>query len=217
MIGMLKGVVEAVGADELVLDVNGVGYLVGAGSHTLSRLEPGTPAVLHIETHVREDQFRLFGFLEEIERAWFVHLQTVQGVGAKAAFAILDTVPVSEIANAAALGDKSTFARAKGVGPKLATRIASELKDKAPPGGRSFSIGLPAHSVDNAGTTPSEAAPVAAPAGGVASREDAVSALLNLGYPETQARQAVATTLRDQGAEAELGDIIRHSLKELMP
>ncbi len=215
MIGMLKGVVEAVGGDELVLDVNGVGYLVGAGSHTLSRLEPGASTRLHIETYVREDQFRLFGFLEEIERAWFVHLQSVQGVGAKAAFAILDAVPVSEIANAAALGDKSTFARAKGVGPKLATRIASELKDKTPPSGRSFSIGLPAH---EAGEPAATSAPDETPAAAdINSREDAVSALLNLGYPENLARQAVATTLRETGADAELGDVIRLSLKELMP
>ena len=176
MIGMLKGRVEALGADELVLDVNGVGYLVGAGARTLARLEPGQDIVLQIETHVREDAFRLFGFIDDIERAWFVHLQTIQGVGAKAAFAILDTVPVSEIANAAALGDKSTFARAKGVGPKLAARITTELKDKAPPTGRSFSIGLPVHGAQDDASAPDQA-----PGGGAsAAREDAVSALINL-------------------------------------
>lgn len=215
MIGMLKGIVEAVGADEAVIDVNGVGYLVGCASRTLSRLEPGQPVTLHIETHVREDAFRLFGFLEDIERAWFVHLQNIQGVGAKAAFAILDTVPVSEIANAAALGDKSTFARAKGVGPKLATRIATELKDKAPPQGRSFSIGLAPHAPETAsgGTAPRKPE---TPAGG-ASREDAVSALINLGYHESLARQAVATVLRDKGEDTPLNDVIRLSLKELAP
>ncbi|GLK51945.1 Holliday junction branch migration protein RuvA [Maricaulis virginensis] len=215
MIGMLKGIVEAVGADEAVIDVNGVGYLVGCASRTLSRLEPGQPVTLHIETHVREDAFRLFGFLEDIERAWFVHLQNIQGVGAKAAFAILDTVPVSEIANAAALGDKSTFARAKGVGPKLATRIATELKDKAPPQGRSFSIGLAPHAPETAsgGTAPRKPE---TPAGG-ASREDAVSALTNLGYHESLARQAVATVLRDKGEDTPLNDVIRLSLKELAP
>ncbi|WP_323761748.1 Holliday junction branch migration protein RuvA [Maricaulis sp.] len=211
MIGMLKGTVEALGADELVLDVEGVGYLVGAGARTLSRLEPGQAIVLHIETHVREDAFKLFGFLDDIDRAWFVHLQNIQGVGAKAAFAILDTVPVSEIANAAALGDKSTFARAKGVGPKLATRIATELKDKAPPTGRSFSIGLPVH-----GDEATVGTPTTKPSGGESlAREDAVSALVNLGYNEGQARQAVATILRSSGPEAPLGDVIRQSLKEL--
>lgn len=211
MIGMLKGVVEAVGTDEAVIDVGGVGYLVGAGSRTLARLEPGQAVVVHVETYVREDVFRLYGFLDEIERAWFVHLQTVQGVGAKAAFAILDAVPVSEIANAAALGDKATFARAKGVGPKLAARIAVELKDKAPPQGRSFSIGLPVHAVDS-----DAGRPVSAPRP-VSSREDAVSALINLGYHETHARQAVATVLRESGEDAALGDVIRLALKELAP
>lgn len=215
MIGMLKGIVEAVGADEAVIDVNGVGYLVGCASRTLARLEPGQQVTLHIETHVREDAFRLFGFLEDIERAWFVHLQNIQGVGAKAAFAILDTVPVSEIANAAALGDKSTFARAKGVGPKLATRIATELKDKAPPQGRSFSIGLAPHSADT-GSGETVTRKPEKPAGG-ASREDAVSALTNLGYHESLARQAVATVLRDKGDDTPLNDVIRLSLKELAP
>ena len=109
MIGMLRGLVDAVGTEEVVIDVNGVGYLVSAGAQTLARLEVGAEVKLHIETHVREDAFKLFGFLDETERAWFVHLQSVQGVGAKAAFAILDAVPVTEIANAIALGDKSTF------------------------------------------------------------------------------------------------------------
>ena len=216
MIGMLKGIVEAVGADEAVIDVNGVGYLVGCASRTLARLEPGQPVTLHIETHVREDAFRLFGFLEDIERAWFVHLQNIQGVGAKAAFAILDTVPVSEIANAAALGDKSTFARAKGVGPKLATRIATELKDKAPPQGRSFSIGLAPHAPETAAAGGAAPDKPVKPVNG-ASREDAVSALTNLGYHESLARQAVATVLRDKGEEASLNDVIRLSLKELAP
>ena len=216
MIGMLKGIVEAVGADEAVIDVNGVGYLVGCASRTLARLEPGQSVTLHIETHVREDAFRLFGFLEDIERAWFVHLQNIQGVGAKAAFAILDTVPVSEIANAAALGDKSTFARAKGVGPKLATRIATELKDKAPPQGRSFSIGLAPHAPETGAAGGAVPDKPAKPVHG-ASREDAVSALTNLGYHESLARQAVATVMRDKGEDTPLNDVIRLSLKELAP
>ena len=213
MIGMLKGIVEAVGADEAVLDVNGVGYLVAAGVQTLARLDVGAEVKMHIETHVREDAFKLYGFLDETERAWFVHLQSVQGVGAKAAFAILDTVPVSEIASAVALGDKSTFGRAKGVGPKLATRIATELKGKAPPAGRNLGIGLSAHSA-----TPAAADSTASSAfddGAV--REQAVSALLNLGYAETVARQAVATVQRNGGEGLELGEVIRQSLKELAP
>ena len=202
-----------------MLDVNGVGYLVGAGSRTLGRLEPGAAVTVHIETHVREDAFKLYGFLDDIERAWFVHLQNIQGVGAKAALAILDTVPVGELANAAALGDKATFSRAKGVGPKLATRIATELKDKAPPRGRSFSIGLPIHDVETggAGATAGSATPPTPAASSGAAREDAVSALLNLGYHETLARQAVATVMRQAGEEAALNEVIRLSLKELAP
>ncbi|SDM61899.1 Holliday junction branch migration protein RuvA [Maricaulis salignorans] len=215
MIGMLKGIVEAIGAEEAVIDVNGVGYLVGAGTRTLSRLEPGQAVVLHIETHVREDAFKLYGFTEDLDRAWFVRLQEIQGVGAKAALSILDVLPPHELANATALGDKAAFARAKGVGPKLATRIATELKDKAPPLGRSFSIGLPVHGDDKPGID--AAAPVALPPSAGAARDDAVSALLNLGYPESIARQAVATVMRDAGSDAPLSDLIRLSLRVLAP
>ena len=215
MIGVLKGIVEAIGAEEAVIDVHGVGYLVGAGARTLSRLEPGQAVVLHIETHVREDAFKLYGFTDDLERAWFVRLQEIQGVGAKAALSILDVLPVGELANATALGDKTAFSRAKGVGPKLATRIATELKDKAPPHGRSFSIGLAVHSAPAA--TPASPSADSATLAASASRDDAVSALLNLGYPETIARQAVATVLRDTGGDAPLSDLIRLSLRVLAP
>jgi Holliday junction DNA helicase RuvA len=133
VIGKLKGEVDSVGEEEAVIDVNGVGYLVSAASRTLARLEPGARVELFIETYVREDAFRLFAFLSDAERAWFVRLQSVQGVGAKHALALLDAVGAGEIESAAALGDASTFERAKGVGKKLAQRIATELKDKAPP------------------------------------------------------------------------------------
>lgn len=213
MIGMLKGSVEAVGVGELVIDVAGVGYLVSASTGTLGRLEPGVSVTLHIETHIREDAFKLFGFLDDAERAWFVHLQSVQGVGGKAALAILDVLPVSEIANAAALGDKAAFGRAKGVGPKLAVRLATELKGKTPPTGRSFSIGLAPHTQAPTLASADYAEPVSA--ADAASREDAVSALLNLGYHETTAREAVATVLREDGNDAPVGDVIRRSLREL--
>ncbi|WP_417467292.1 Holliday junction branch migration protein RuvA [Maricaulis sp.] len=215
MIGMLKGVVEAIGAEEAVIDVHGVGYLVGAGTRTLARLEPGQAVVLHIETHVREDAFKLYGFTDDLDRAWFVRLQEIQGVGAKAALSILDVLPPHELANATALGDKAAFARAKGVGPKLATRIATELKDKAPPVGRSFSIGLPVHGDADAAPNTAPQTPVPPSAG--AARDDAVSALLNLGYPESIARQAVATVMRDAGSDAPISDLIRLSLRVLAP
>ena len=135
MIGKLKGIVDSVGEEEAVIDVNGVGYLIHAGARTLSRLSPGAAVSVHVETYVREDALKLFAFLTDAERAWFVRLQSVQGVGARHALAMLDAIAPGEIESAAALGDTSAFSRAKGVGPKLAQRIAAELKDKAPPGG----------------------------------------------------------------------------------
>ncbi len=215
MIGMLKGIVEAIGAEEAVIDVSGVGYLVGSGARTLSRLQTGQAVVLQIETHVREDALKLYAFTDDLERAWFVRLQEIQGVGAKAALSILDVLPPHELANATALGDKAAFSRAKGVGPKLATRIATELKDKAPPLGRSFSIGLMAHSETRTATDGGSPSPLPPSAG--AARDDAVSALLNLGYPESIARQAVATVMRDAGGDAPLSDLIRLSLRVLAP
>jgi Holliday junction DNA helicase RuvA len=210
MIGKLKGLVDSVGEEEAVIDVNGVGYLVHAGARTLARLEAGAEAVLHIETYVREDQFKLFGFLSETERAWFVRLQSVQGVGAKHALAMLDAVGTSEIESAAALGDASTFERAKGVGKKLAQRIAAELKDKAPPLGRSLSGGA-------AGLNAAlGSAPVAtAGPGGSGAREAAVSALINLGYGESDARRACAAVMKTLGDDAGEGAIIKAALKEL--
>ena len=194
MIGKLKGVVDCVGEEEAVIDVNGVGYLVSAGSRTLARLEPGKPVALHIETHVREDQFKLFGFLSDSERAWFVRLQSVQGVGAKHALAMLDAIEVGDVESSAILGDASTFERAKGVGKKLAQRIATELKDKAPPLGRSLGAGVAglAAALAPAGADAPTTAP--APKDNVM-RESAVSALVNLGYSESDARKAAAEAI----------------------
>ncbi len=208
MIGKLKGVVDSVGEDEAVIDVNGVGYLVHAGSRTLARLEAGADASLHIETYVREDQFKLFGFLAEAERAWFVRLQSVQGVGAKHALALLDALGPAEVESAAALGDASAFERAKGVGKKLAQRIATELKDKPPPLGRTLSGGAAALNIA-LGT------PAAPPASGGGAREAAVSALINLGYGESDARRACASALTELGEDAGEGALIKASLKEL--
>src|SRR5213082_2247541 len=133
MIGKLKGIIDSYGEDFIVLDVNGVGYLVHCSARTLQEL-PGTGqgATLSIETHVREDQLRLFGFLSDVEREWFRMLQTVQGVGAKVALSVLGTLPPSDLANAIALRDKAAVARTPGVGPKVAERIVTELRDKAP-------------------------------------------------------------------------------------
>src|SRR5215510_10436492 len=165
MIGSLQGVVAAVGEDSALIDVGGVGYLVQAPARTLGRLSVGAPARLSIETHVREDAIRLFGFSSEEERAWFAHLQTIPGVGAKVALGILDAMPPSVLVDAIALQDKAAFARANGVGPKLAARLATELAAKQGPKGF---IAI------NGGASVSRAA--TAPATG--SRAEAVSALV---------------------------------------
>jgi Holliday junction DNA helicase RuvA len=209
MIGKLKGIVDAVGEEEAVIDVAGVGYLIHAGARTLSRLSPGASVSVHVETYVREDALKLFAFLTDAERAWFVRLQSVQGVGARHALAILDAVAPGEIESAAALGDTSAFSRAKGVGPKLAQRIAAELKDKAPPAGRTLGGG--AALAASGASAP--AAPVTPSAS--AAREAAVSALINLGYGESDARRAAAQALRDLGDEAGEGALIKAALKEL--
>lgn len=221
MIGMVRGAVAAIGEDDAVIDVHGVGYLVSAGSRTLARLEIGAAAVIHVETYVREDALKLFGFLSEAERAWFVRLQSVQGVGAKHALAMLDALTVSDIETAAALGDASAFERARGVGKKLAQRIAVELKDKAPPARRRLAGAghetlADALADDDVGHE-AAAVPTTAEddiAEDWAAREGAVSALLNLGYGESEARASVAGAIR-AGAEASEAGLIRAALKEL--
>ncbi|HEX3859072.1 MAG TPA: Holliday junction branch migration protein RuvA, partial [Pseudolabrys sp.] len=133
MIGKLKGIVDSYSEDFIILDVGGVGYQVHCSVRTLQALpSPGTAATLSIETHVREDHIKLYGFASDIEREWFRLLQTVQGVGAKVAMSVLGTLKPSELASAVAMRDKATVARTPGVGPKVAERIVTELKDKAP-------------------------------------------------------------------------------------
>jgi Holliday junction DNA helicase RuvA len=203
VIGKLKGVVDAYGEDFVIVDVHGVGYVVHCSSRTLQNLPPvGEAAVLSIETHVREDMIRLFGFRSDAEREWFRLLQTVQGVGAKVALGILSVLDPGGLATAIATADKAAVARGPGVGPKLAARIVAELKDKAPAFG----------SVDPALIRLSDAvedrsAPVPV--------KDAVSALVNLGYPQVQASAAVAAALKQAGEEAEAKTLIRLGLREL--
>ncbi|RTL74553.1 MAG: Holliday junction branch migration protein RuvA [Bradyrhizobiaceae bacterium] len=203
MIGKLKGLIDSYGEDYVVLDVQGVGYLVSCSARTLQALPlPGEAAVLSIETYVREDQIRLFGFRSDIEREWFRLLQTVQGVGAKVALAVLSTLPPSDLANAIALRDKAAVARTPGVGPKVAERIVTELKDKAP----AFASVDPAV-VHLASAVDDDRAP-----GPV---RDAISALVNLGYGQPQAAAAIASASRDAGEGAETTKLIRLGLKEL--
>jgi holliday junction DNA helicase RuvA len=203
MIGKLKGIIDSYGEDNIVLDVNGVGYLVHCSARTLQEL-PGTgqPATLAIETHVREDQIRLFGFLTEVEREWFRLLQTVQGVGAKVALAVLSTLKPAELASAIAMRDRAMVARTPGVGPKVAERIVTELKDKAP-----AYADLDPAVVRLSGAVEDKRAP--------APIADAVSALVNLGYGHPQAAAAIAAATRSAGEDADARQLIRLGLKEL--
>jgi Holliday junction DNA helicase RuvA len=202
MIGSLKGVVAAVGEDAALIEVGGVGYLISAGSRTLARLTVGEGAHVHVETHVREDAIRLFGFLSEEERAWFVHVQSIPGVGAKVALAILDVMAPGELQDAIALQDKASVARANGVGPKLAARIVQELAGKAPPKG--FILYAP--------DAPRQAATVTVLSG---ARNEAVSALVNLGIDQASASRAVAAASKSLGADTPGPELIRAALKEV--
>jgi Holliday junction DNA helicase RuvA len=203
VIGKLKGVIDAYGEDFVIVDVHGVGYVVHCSTRTLQNLAPvGEAAVLSIETHVREDLIRLYGFRSDMERDWFRLLQSVQGVGAKVALGILSVLDPGSLATAIATGDKASVARGPGVGPKLAQRIVAELKDKAPAFG----------AVDPALIRLSDAvderkAPVPV--------SDAISALVNLGYGQPQASAAVAAALKSAGEEAEAKTLIRLGLREL--
>ena len=200
MIAKLKGVIDAVDTDSAIIDVGGVGYLVSASARTLRDLVVGTPAVVLVETIVREDAIALYGFLETAERDWFRILTTVQGVGARVALSILSTLSPDEIARAIAAQDRATLSRPAGVGPKLAARLATELKDKA----AAFGIASPA---------PRPTEDVAAAAGSI--NEDAVSALVNLGYRRVEAFGAVARATQRLGADARLDAVIRAGLQEL--
>src|SRR3954471_16554067 len=196
MIGKLKGVIDSYGEDFIVLDVNGVGYLVHCSARTLQEL-PGVaqPATLSIETHVREDQIKLFGFVTDVEREWFRLLQTVQGVGAKVALSVLSTLKPAELASAIAVRDKAMVARTPGVGPKVAERIVTELKDKAP----AYAQVDPAV-VRLSGAIEDKSAP--------RPMADAVSALVNLGYGQPQAAAAIAAAARSAGEGAETAQLI---------
>jgi len=203
MIGKLKGLIDSYGEDFVILDVNGVGYVVFCSSRTLQNLpKPGEAATLAIETQVREDAIRLFGFRSDGERDWFRLLQSVQGVGAKVALAILSTLDAAALATAIGTQDKAAVARSPGVGPKLAQRIVAELKDKAPAFGPVDPI-------------------VAKLAGDLGDRrapsnvQDAVSALVNLGYGSPQAAAAVAASVSALGETAETAALIKQGLKEL--
>ena len=203
MIGKLRGIVDSYGADYVILDVGGVGYQVHCSARTLTALPAqGEAATLSIETYVREDQIKLFGFTSDVEREWFRLLQTVQGVGAKVALSVLGTLTTSELATAISMRDKAMASRSPGVGAKVAERIVTELKDKVP----AFADIDPA-AVHLAGALDDKRAPRPV--------MDAVSALVNLGYGQPQAAAAIAAASRNAGEGADTATLIRQGLREL--
>ena len=197
MIALLTGRVDTLQDGSCILDVNGVGYLVHASSRTLAALQPA-PALtkLLIETHVREDAIQLYGFADSAERDWFRLLTTVQGVGAKVALSVLSALSPRDLIGAIASGDKAGLTRAPGVGPRLAVRLLTELRDKA--GAMPSSSGF--------------AAPAARPA---TVADDALSALNNLGYRRPEAQAAIGRALERLGEDAAIDTVIRESLREL--
>jgi holliday junction DNA helicase RuvA len=198
MIARLSGVLAEIGRDFGVVDVGGVGYLVFCSTRTLGSLPPaGNEVRLLVETHVREDHIHLYGFVDAAERDWFRRLLSVQGVGARLALAILSVLAPDRLGLAILAQDKAALAGADGVGPRLAQRVINELKDKLG--------GLPT-SLPPAGSAPAHAE---------GPEEDAVSALVNLGYRRAEAFAAIAAASRRLGATAAAEALIRAGLKEL--
>ena len=202
MIGKLKGLIDSYGDDFVIIDVGGVGYMAFCSGRTLQALPaPGEAATLAIETYVREDQIKLFGFASDSEREWFRILLNVQGVGTKVALAILSTFKVGDLASAIALKDVAAITRTPGVGKKLAERLVLDLKDKAP----AFS------SVDPAVMKLRDSAEGRAPPPAL----EAISALTNLGYAPAQASAAVASAMKLAGDTPRTEALIRLALKEM--
>jgi len=204
MIGKLKGTLDEIDEDSCLVDVHGIGYVAHCSARTLASLpSPGEAVVLFIDTYVREDMIRLYGFQTALEREWFrLLMNNVQGVGAKVALAVLSTLAPAELANAIALRDIAMVSRAPGVGKKVAERIINELRTKAPAyaGGATGTIGLKQELGEGVA-----AAPIT----------DAVSALVNLGYSRDIAANAVAAALKSAGEGADASKLIRFGLKEL--
>lgn len=213
MIAKLTGLIDSVALHHVIIDVNGVGYLVYASSRTLSRIGSvkGTPVSLLIETHVREDQITLYGFADAAEKEWYLILCTVQGVGAKVAQSILGVIPAEQLSLVIAAQDKAALRQAEGVGEKLAVRIVTELKEKA----GKIALGQAAtQKVQTARGQAAKGSPIAEGLPRDASN-DAVSALINLGYGRAEAFGVVANVMRLMGDGLPLNELIRESLREL--
>ena len=203
VISRLKGIVDGIKADSAVIDVNGVGYLVFASSRTLLHFNVGEAATVEVETHVREDHIHLYGFVDTTERDWFRLLTTVQGVGTKVALGLLGIMAPDELLQAIAAADKAAVTRAPGIGPKLATRILTELKDKV----GNLALGQAAQQTGAAASVMDGSVP--------AELADAASALVNLGYGPSEALGAVSRVSGRLGDRTSVEDLIRDGLKEL--
>ncbi|MDO5657607.1 MAG: Holliday junction branch migration protein RuvA [Paracoccus sp. (in: a-proteobacteria)] len=217
MIGRIAGVILHRAADHVLIDVRGVGYIIHISERTAAALPPvGQAAALYTELLVREDLLQLFGFQTMLEKEWHRLLTSVQGIGAKASLAILGTLGADGLARAIALGDWAAVRKAPGVGPKLAQRVVLELKDKAPAVmamGGALSVDAGVVAVDDGPAIPAAAPPVS---GDAAAQADALSALLNLGYGQSEAAQAVAQAASVEPA-AGAGALIRGALRALAP
>ncbi|NUB09047.1 Holliday junction branch migration protein RuvA [Azospirillum sp. Vi22] len=207
MIAKLTGVVDSVGTDWVVVDVNGVGYQVACSNRTLSRMAVGERRALVVETFIRDDRITLYGFADSGERDWFRLLTTIQGVGSRLALSILGVLDPDQLTRAIAAQDKTALTRADGVGPKVAARIVNELKDKV----GNLTLGVSAAAAPAAG---GKAAPAAGGPDNMV-MADAVSALVNLGYGRSEAFGAVVAAGRKLGDGAGVSELIRHGLKEL--
>ena len=226
MIAKLRGIVDFIGEDSVIIDVNGVGYLVFASRRTLSMLpQKGGDAGLMIETHVREDHIHLYGFADNAEKQWFSLLTTVQGVGAKVALALLSVLSPTDLLRALAAQDTTALCRAPGIGPKVATRIVGELKDKAAKLNLS-PVAAPAapepakptkskKSDKSSADVSVDTAPVEPVVDDSVVMADAVSALVNLGYGRSEAFGAVGKAAQQAGEDKSIDTLIRLGLKEL--
>ena len=206
MIAKLKGIVDSIFEDNCIIDVHGVGYLVSASSKTLARLNKGTEVSLLVETVVREDSISLYGFYDAWEKEWFNTLTKVQGVGAKVCLSILSALTPSQLAQAVSAQDKGSFLRANGVGPKLAARLVTELKDKI------VTVPVGDVSIEDISSTETvvSSAPVIVDNNAM---EDVISALVNLGYQRLEAYKTVAK-IYEENKDKSISELIRLSLKE---
>ena len=207
MIAKLRGIIDTLGEDYCIIDVGGVGYLVSASAKTLGKLAVGSEATLLTEMIVREDSMALFGFADAWEKEWFNTLTKVQGVGAKVGLSILSVLTPTQLSQAIGAHDSASFCRASGVGPKLAARIVSELKNKI------VTIPVGSAAIGDVAETPTSAPIMPTSSADYSKSEDVISALVNLGYQRLEAYRAVSKVMAEN-ADANVPTLIRLALKE---